>query len=188
MSSSKEKALASIESQIQSLLKQKARLEYDLTTNGQIIFSQLKSGTWIIEKSSGTYYQWMKNHSPLSVIARNGEWINCNNWTVINKFRLANPDEIAQHFKFIKAKGKSFESFSFPTPIQQKINSTEFFMVTLKQDIGSNKYHETYEIAESEALRLAKQEKKKAYIMGVVATIDVAVEEVLTTKIEKWTN
>lgn len=194
MKTSKEIALASIKSQIKSLEKQKERLEYEILAKGEIVFSQLTSGTWIINKHTGAYYQWMTNTPSLSTIARNGEWSSVDNWSIIENFRLAKIDEINQHIDFMKSKGRTFESYNIglfqkSNQLEPKpVNPAEFFMVTLKQGIGSKKYHESYDVAVKEATRLAKKEKKQAYVMGVVASIDVEVEEIINTNITEWRN
>jgi len=91
------------------------------------------------------------------------------------------------------AKNKAKEAISIPAstlnPITvpvQKSADADFYMVTLKQGYGSKVYHPSYEIAEAEAIRLSKQENKKAYVLGVVGEIEVIPTTTYETKIKNY--
>lgn len=71
-------------------------------------------------------------------------------------------------------------------PAPKKSADADFYCVTLKQGRGCTKYHATYELAETEAVRLSKQENKKAYVLGVVAEIETIPTTTYEVKTKKF--
>lgn len=86
---------------------------------------------------------------------------------------------LADLMEVIKSGSKAPIEISHNTKYSE--TKADFYMITVKGDKGTVVRHETYKLAEKEAIRLAKLANHRAHIMGVVAVVD----PVIKTKVSK---
>lgn len=169
---------------------------------------QFKDTPWVIKENNllPTYYQLIgpqPNNKSVMVLGRNGSTRNVPYVTFVKDYRPATEAEVKQHIEYLSKVNKPYirpMGGSFPTPKLQTIRidfgtsvkpktkpkDADFYSVTLKQGRGCTKYHETYEQAETEAIRLSKEDGKKAYVMGVVGVIEAKLKTTYDVAVAKF--
>jgi hypothetical protein len=171
---------------------------------------QFADSPWVIKQnpSQPTYYQLVSVVGKVVTLARKGKSTLVGLANFNADYVEAKEAEVLQHVKYLTDNGITFLykpvpcntdeipiiDFSggsdvlkaiAPEPVKKPKNA-DFFMVTLKQGYGSKVYHESFEIAEAEAIRLSKQENKKAYVLGVVAEIETVPTTTYEIKTKKF--
>jgi hypothetical protein len=170
---------------------------------------QFTTTPWVIKNnpSQPTYYQLVSIVGKVVTLSRKGVTKIVSYQDFYRDYVEAKEDQVLQHVKYLTDNKIKFLFVPIPcdtsevpilnisgtissiVPIAPKVKkpaNADFFMVTLKQGYGSKVYHESYEIAEKEAIRLSKQENKKAYILGVVGEINVVPTTTYETNIIKY--
>jgi hypothetical protein len=168
--------------------------------------NQFEATPWVIKNnpSQPTYYQLVTIKGQVVTLSRKG----INRFVSYKDFYRdyveAKEDQVLQHVKYLTDNSIKYlfepipcdtiklpvfdlsKSIELVKPMVKKPAYADFFMVTLKQGYGSKVYHESYEIAEKEAIRLSQQENKKAYILGVVGEVNVVPTTTYETNITKY--
>lgn len=187
---------------IDDLHKEFARVDF---------MTQFEDAPWVITQrdSNPWYYQLVRVDGTISTLSRHGRTKSVTYREFQRDYVVATESQVLQHIEFLTRVGKPFIKKSIPcdtTPILDysgglfeavstpsktqtlpvKPKDADFYCVTLKQDRGCTVYHGDYDTAEKEAIRLSKQENKKAYVLGVVGVIDVVPITTYETKIEKY--
>lgn len=171
---------------------------------------QFTETPWVIKNnpSQPTYYQLVSIVGKVVTLSRKGVTKTVSYQDFYRDYVEAKEDQVLQHVKYLTDNNLKFLFVPVPcdtseapilnltgglpksiVPIEPKVKkpaNADFFMVTLKQGYGSKVYHESYEIAEKEAIRLSKQENKKSYILGVVGEIEVIPTTTYETNITKY--
>jgi hypothetical protein len=167
------------------------------------IIERFKDYPWVIKqnRTNPTYYQQVSVIGEVVTLSRMGKTCTINYKTYIQEFKVATEDEIIQHLNYLNLSNRPYlqkvvvqdmsGSVSATSHNEQPIKAikpadADFYCVTLKQGRGCTQYHGTYEQAEKEATRLSKQEKKKAYVLGVVGEVEVVPTTTYETKINKY--
>lgn len=176
---------------------------------------QFEDARWVIKQNPThpTYYQVVSVVGKVVTLSRKGTRRLISLQDFRRDYVEANENEVLQHIKYLT--DNSIKFICKPVPcdlnglpnivfgtkssvlpqiataqtesyVEPKPKNADFYMVTLKQGYGSKVYHETYEIAEAEAIRLAKQEQKKAYVLGVVAEIEAKPTTTYEVKTKKF--
>lgn len=167
---------------------------------------QFEDTPWVIKQnpSQPTYYQLISINGKIVTLSRKGVSRTVSYQDFIREYVEAKEAEVLQHVKYLT--DNSIKFLLKPVPCNtdavphvnfiggsipaiepvKKPKNADFFMVTLKQGYGSKVYHETFEIAEAEAIRLSKQENKKAYVLGVVAEIEAIPTTTYEVKTKKY--
>ncbi len=167
------------------------------------VLERFKDYPWVIKQNTTnpTYYQQVGVLGEVVTLSRQGKSSTVHYKTYMKEFRKASEAEIIQHLNYLNQNNKPYlqnvvvqdnsGSIAANNHNEQPIKpakpfDAEFYCVTLKQGRGCTAYHRTYEIAEAEAIRLSKQESKKAYILGVVGEVEVVPTTSYETKIKKY--
>lgn len=172
--------------------------------------AQFEDAPWVITQrdSNPWYYQLVSVNGTTSTLSRQGRTKSVSYREFQRDYVVATESQVLQHIEFLTRVGKPFIKKVIPcdtTPILDcsgldevipiaskkqtlsvKPKDADFYCVTLKQGRGCTVYHGDYDTAEKEAIRLSKQESKKAYVLGVVGVIDVVPTTTYETKIEKY--
>lgn len=163
--------------------------------------SQFDDAPWVITIRSGQpwYYQLVGVNGTITTLSRQGRTKNVSYKEFQKDYVVATEPQVLQHIEFMTREGKPFIKKTIPVDIQpvildyshglfpdnglfpindsetkvSKSKDADFYTITLKQGRGCTAYHPDYGTAEKEAIRLSKQEGKKAYIMSVVSVVDV---------------
>jgi len=98
-------------------------------------------------------------------------------------FKLASFEQFRQ-YKNLKARHNAEKTLASWRPEANQepqvkpfdITKCDFYMLTIRGEHGSKVRHTSYEIATTEAKRLAKHEQHPVYIMGLVAVAELEVE------------
>lgn len=171
---------------------------------------QFEDTPWVIKQnpSQPTYYQLVSINGKIITLSRKGVTRIVNYQDFYRDYVEAKEAEVLQHVKYLTDNGIKFlfkpvpcntddvpyvnfsgggsiPAIEHSIPVKKPKNA-DFFMVTLKQGYGSKVYHESFEIAEAEAIRLSKQESKKAYVLGVVAEIEAIPTTTYEVKMKKF--
>jgi len=85
--------------------------------------------------------------------------------------RLALKHEVEQHIEFMNRTGKQYLKPLEVIKGSFNPNKCEFYMVTCRGQMGTKVRHNTYELAEKEAIRIAGVENHETWILGVVAKV-----------------
>jgi hypothetical protein len=162
---------------------------------------------WVIKNnpSQPTYYQLISIVGKVVTLSRKGVTRIISYQDFYRDYVEAKEDQVLQHVKYLTDNKIKFLFVPIPcdtsevpildlldglyksiVPKVKKPVNADFFMVTLKQGYGSKVYHESYEIAEKEAIRLSQQENKKSYILGVVGEVNVVSTTTYETNITKY--
>lgn len=164
---------------------------------------QFADSAWVIKQNpkQPTYYQLVEVVGKTVTLSRKGVLRTITYEEFYRDYVEAKETEVLQHVKYLTDNSipfickpvpcdtTSIPSVGFSIPVTEPVKkpkNADFFMVTLKQGYGSKVYHETFEIAEGEAIRLSKQENKKAYVLGVVAEIEAIPTTTYEVKTKKF--
>lgn len=116
------------------------------------------------------------HYPPMYCFIGNGEKLHLTQSEIDYRFTKAS---LADLMEVIKSGSKAPIEISHNTKYSE--TKADFYMITVKGDKGTVVRHETYKLAEKEAIRLAKLANHRAHIMGVVAVVD----PVIKTKVSK---
>lgn len=154
-------------------------------------------GTWIINKYTNTYYQYIGDSigGKISYLKRNGIDKPIDTKVLNNDYRLADASEVKQHLEFLASKRPNIAKIILPiesykvkhdknpyTPTFDPMKC-DFYMVTCRGNHGAKIRHKSYAEAETEAIKIAKSENHETWIVGVVASVKPVIE--VTTKVNK---
>ncbi len=200
--------ISDINESISDLVKIKNELE--LAIQKLYFMEQFKDAPWVIVENNGMpwYYQLLTIEKGIATLSRKGRTKVLNHKDVLKNFREATESEVLQHVEFLTRTNGKFISTPIPCdlsevkgviidfagglfppkpePIVKKPKDADFYCITLKQGRGCTVYHESYDIAEKEAIRLSKQENKKAYVLGVVGVIEAKPTTTYDIKVNKF--
>jgi hypothetical protein len=119
-----------------TIMKPKTLLQ---AMTGQSLSESINPYTWVIEKNSNTYYQFISTTFNKSVVYlnRHGE-VKSRVTSEFNKeFRLANGNEVIQHEEYLKTSGKYYiprtAKSSFDTQAEQRKKSIAFIDRIIKE-------------------------------------------------------
>lgn len=189
--------VADLEITKQNLYDELAKLDF---------MKQFADCAWVIKQnpSQPTYYQLVGVVGKVVTLSRKGTTRMVSLSDFQRDYVEAKEDQVLQHVKYLTDNGIKFlfkpvpcdtssvPSLGFSIPATEhsiavtKSTDADFFAVTLKQGRGCTKYHNTYEQAEKEAIRLSKQENKKAYVLGVVGEIEVIPTTTYEVKTQRY--
>lgn len=152
---------------------------------------------WVIKNNptQPTYYQQVSIKGEVVTLARQGKTSVVNYKQYMKDFTTASEAQVIQHLNYLNLAGRPYLKDEVATTKGIRIldyspklkpADADFYCVTLKQGRGCTQYHGSYTQAEKEATRLSKQEKKKAYILGVVGEVEVVPTTTYETKINKY--
>lgn len=179
-------AIAGITAHIKNLEKAKQLLESEIAIGKKSVLDTVTSlpkrgsGIWVIRDN--TYYQFTHyaQGNGLVYLLRHGKEVIVTDMNFIAKYRVATPDEVKQHEEFLANRNKQVIATSAMDP-----SKCEFYMVTCRGLNGAKVRHKSYEEAEAIAIKLAKKEQHKVWIVGVVSVIEPEVQTSVTTTIKK---
>lgn len=154
-------------------------------------------GTWIINKFTNTYYQYigLGLTGKVTYLKRNGVDKPIDTEMFNRDYRLADASEVKQHLEFLVSKRPNIAKVIIPincykvkhdkdpyTPTFDPMKC-DFYMVTCRGIRGAKVRHTSYAEAEKEAMKIAKSENHETWIVGVVASVKPVVE--VTVKVSK---
>jgi len=161
----------------------------------------IKYGIWVIAPGN-EYYQYVNHSATTIVLSRFGGTKLIPN-TEFAKFILASDKDVEQHLLYLKKTERSslemLDSDKFPildysngfqdivreTLLPSKhlspvvdfdIHRCDFYMISVDGSVGSKVRHNSYKIAETEAIRLCGVTKEEVKILGVIAKIKPVVK------------
>jgi hypothetical protein len=155
-------------------------------------------GHWVIDSRSNTHYQIgviTKNNNV--TLHRNDSTINVTFNVFKKNFVFATISQVKSHLKFLASKNQkpiiidSSPVFSEPKDIIKDIMNVkycDFYMVSVDGHGGAKVRHTSYDSAEKEAIRVAKELNAEAFIVGVVASVKPIISHEVINRTTKTIN
>lgn len=133
----------------------------------------IKTGTWFIRNTSGnpTYYQFSKTEGGSIILERFGHRFGFTVESFFNDFSEASESQVSQHLNYLDSKGLDYVGINPNKKVGLDPTKCEFYLVTCRGIHGAKVRHTSYEVAEQEAIRIAKKENHETWILGVVAKV-----------------
>lgn len=134
-----------------------------------IVKDKSNNRLYVLDSVEGQY-------PPMYCFVGNGEKLHLTQSEINYRFTKANNNDLISIVK----NGNNL-SMAISHNTKHSGVKADFYMITVRGDKGSVVRHESYKVAEKEAIRLAKLAQHRAHIMGVVAVVDPVIE----TKVSK---